>query len=42
MKKLGVDCGPAKPPHRRLSKDELDSFYNELNQINFFEIIDKQ
>ncbi|MBT3479055.1 MAG: N-acetylneuraminate lyase [Candidatus Marinimicrobia bacterium] len=37
MKKFGVDCGPARPPHRQLSKNEIETLYNELDQINFFE-----
>ena len=42
MKRFGVDCGPARPPHRQLSQDELESLYNELDQINFFETINGQ
>ncbi|MBF89317.1 MAG: hypothetical protein CMG75_06575 [Candidatus Marinimicrobia bacterium] len=41
MKSFGIDCGPARPPNRQLSENEFESLHHELDQINFFDIINK-
>ena len=39
MKSFGIDCGPARRPNHQLSENEFESLHHELDQINFFDII---
>lgn len=35
MKMIGIDCGPARPPLRNLSADELEQFHRDLEHAGF-------
>lgn len=36
---LGVDCGPVRPPLRRLAASDIKSLHDELQSIGFFDYI---
>ncbi|HVR83918.1 MAG TPA: dihydrodipicolinate synthase family protein [Planctomycetota bacterium] len=37
MKRMGVDCGPVRPPLRSLRPEEEQQFFAELERVGFFE-----
>jgi len=41
-KMVGIDCGPCRSPLRSLSSQEYDNLEKELEQVDFFKLIDNQ